>query len=115
MRFNRESRLALFRLDDSIPSPPTPDSEDFDNEGENAVEQLTEEEFYRHIRLSSRTTVPPGHELVDSTTIEGGAQLVPGNSVELEDGTFLGIKHILRDRSLGYQPQAFKLHGLLLK
>ncbi|KXS93617.1 hypothetical protein AC578_5916 [Pseudocercospora eumusae] len=107
--------LAADSEDDDFPSPPAPDSEEFDDEGEDAIEQLTEEEFYRHTRQSSRTTVPPGHELLDFATLDGGARIVTGDNVELKDGTFLRIKHILRDRSLGYQPLAFKLRGILLK
>ncbi|EME89243.1 uncharacterized protein MYCFIDRAFT_76598 [Pseudocercospora fijiensis CIRAD86] len=100
--------------DDSSSIPPIPDAEEYDNEGEDAVEQLTEEEFFRHIR-HSRTAVPPGHDRADFATIEDGARIGPGDTVELHNGTFFKIEHIIRERALGYQPHAFKLRGILLK
>lgn len=107
---------AEYDLDDAdIPIPSTEELEEEDSDLLE-FEIITKQEFEKHTRHDVATEVPENHEITRYAPLPGNGRLEAGIDVELDDGDFLRIVYVVRNKALPRADlQAYTLRGILLR
>lgn len=101
--------------DEDIPLPTAEDVEEEDSDLLE-VEIITRQEFENHTRYAAGNELPFNHEIAPYAPLLGNGRLEAGEDVELIDGDFLRVTHIVRDKALPRaDPLAYILRGILLR